>query len=198
MVKKCRTKVVDFSKSYWRRLTDWLIDWLIDYDGVGLCLRTAATNGPIVHSPGDMWAWRAMVMMMMMPTEETEDNSWLVHQSPLAVLPAEKSRASRRNRRRSENFAYQYLFSSLLCRKYLTTCDLRLYFPSECVLRIFVALKNPSPRPGLNPRPLGPVASTLTTTPPRRLNESYTFTLDQRLYDELLARGIDDFDLRPM
>jgi hypothetical protein len=35
------------------------------------------------------------------------------------------------------------------------------------VLRIFIAFKNPSPRPGLNPRPLVPVASTLTTTPPR-------------------------------
>jgi hypothetical protein len=36
------------------------------------------------------------------------------------------------------------------------------------VLRIFIALKGPSPRPCLNPRPLGPVTSTLTTTPPRR------------------------------
>jgi hypothetical protein len=33
--------------------------------------------------------------------------------------------------------------------------------PKEVVLRIFIALKNPSPRPGFNPRPLGPVASTL-------------------------------------
>jgi hypothetical protein len=39
----------------------------------------------------------------------------------------------------------------------------------EGVLRIFIALKNPSPRPGFNPRALGSVASTLTTTPPRRL-----------------------------
>jgi hypothetical protein len=30
-------------------------------------------------------------------------------------------------------------------------------------------LQAETPRPGLNPRPLGPVASTLTTTPPRRL-----------------------------
>jgi hypothetical protein len=37
------------------------------------------------------------------------------------------------------------------------------------VLRIFIALKNPSPWPGSNPQSLGPVASTLTTTPPRRL-----------------------------
>jgi hypothetical protein len=37
--------------------------------------------------------------------------------------------------------------------------------PKEVVLRIFITLKNP--RPGLNPRTLGPVASTLTTSPPR-------------------------------
>jgi hypothetical protein len=37
------------------------------------------------------------------------------------------------------------------------------------VLRIFIALKTPSPWPGSSPQPLGPVASTLTTTPPRRL-----------------------------
>jgi hypothetical protein len=37
--------------------------------------------------------------------------------------------------------------------------------PKEGVLRIFIALKNPSPWPGSNPRPFGPVASTLTTTP---------------------------------
>jgi hypothetical protein len=34
--------------------------------------------------------------------------------------------------------------------------------------KIFIALKNSSPRLGVNPRPLGPVASTLTTTTPRR------------------------------
>jgi hypothetical protein len=37
------------------------------------------------------------------------------------------------------------------------------------VLQIFIVLKNPSPWPGSNPQPLGPVASTLTTTPPRLL-----------------------------
>jgi hypothetical protein len=35
-------------------------------------------------------------------------------------------------------------------------------------MRIFIALKYPSPWPGLNSRPLGRVASTLNTTPPRR------------------------------
>jgi hypothetical protein len=38
----------------------------------------------------------------------------------------------------------------------------------EGVLRIFIVLKIPSPWPGSNPQTLGPVASTLTTRPPRR------------------------------
>jgi hypothetical protein len=77
----------DLSK-YWIRhahFIDWYklflktshiqYSWLIDCDGVRLCLRTAATNGPIVHPSGDMWSWRAIVMMMMMPAG---DNSWLI------------------------------------------------------------------------------------------------------------------------
>jgi hypothetical protein len=41
------------------------------------------------------------------------------------------------------------------------------------VLRIFIVLKNPSPWPGSDPQTLGPVASTLTTTPPRRPSRQY-------------------------
>jgi hypothetical protein len=73
-----------------------LTEWLTDYDGVRLCLRTAAT---IVHPPGDMWTWRAMVVIM-----PTGDNSWLVHQSSLAVLPADTSGVSMRNGRREWEF----------------------------------------------------------------------------------------------
>jgi hypothetical protein len=39
--------------------------------------------------------------------------------------------------------------------------------PKEGVLRIFIALKNPSPSAGLNSRSVFPMASTLTTRPPR-------------------------------
>jgi hypothetical protein len=89
--------------------------------------------------------------------------------------------ASRRNGRRSENFAYQYLKylkRSLTCRKILRrgTSGFTSH-PNEGVLRIFIAIKNSSPRPGLNPRPLGPVASTPTTTPPRRLQSILSFIL---------------------
>jgi hypothetical protein len=56
-------------------------------------------------------------MVMMMPAGR---NSWLVHQSSLAVLPADTSGESRRNGRKSENFAYQYPKyhkGRLTCRK---------------------------------------------------------------------------------
>jgi hypothetical protein len=46
--------------------------------------------------------------------------------------------------------------------------------PKEGVLRIFIALKNPSSWPGSNPRTLGLLASTLTTTPPRQLMHMIT------------------------
>jgi hypothetical protein len=50
----------------------------------------------------------------------------------------------------------------------------------EGVPRIFIALKNPSPWLGSNQQPLGPVASTLTTTPPSRRDFRY-FTLGKVL-----------------
>jgi hypothetical protein len=121
----------------------WLLfDWLNDFDGVTLCLRTAVTNGPIVHLPGDTWAWRAM--MMIMPAG---DNSWLVHQSSVAVLPAETSGTSRRNERRTVNFAYQEAY--LKCLKGSLTFHkiLRIGTSSftshakEGVLRILSTLK---------------------------------------------------------
>jgi hypothetical protein len=86
----------------------------------------------------------------------------------------------------------RYIKVLLTCRKILKTCDLRLYFhPKEGLLRIFIALKIPSLRPGLNPRPFGPVASTLTTTPPRRLTYIGTvceYSWVSQLVTDLLCR----------
>jgi hypothetical protein len=55
--------------------------------------------------------------------------------------------------------------------------------PKEGVLRIFIAFKNPSPWPGFNQRPLGPVAFTLTTTPPRRLGVLYVMSKEKSWLD---------------
>jgi hypothetical protein len=57
----------------------------------------------------------------------------------------------------------------------------------EGVLRIFIALENSSPQPGLNPWPLGPVASTLTTTPLRSSTECKTCSL----WDECVILYVD-------
>jgi hypothetical protein len=63
------------------------------------------------------------------------------------------------------NFADKHLScsqGSFTCRK-STTWDRRLYFTSEGRRTTdFITLKIHRPRPGLNPRTLGPVASTLT------------------------------------
>jgi hypothetical protein len=60
--------------------------------------------------------------------------------------------------------------SSLTCRKILRhgTSGFTYLSEGKCAAT-FIALKNPSPWPGSNSQPLGPVASTLTNTPPRRL-----------------------------
>jgi hypothetical protein len=63
----------------------------------------------------------------------------------------------------------RYLNTSLTCCKILqhgafgSTPHLK-----ECVLWIFIGLKNPLPWPGLNLKPLGPVSSTLTSAPLRQ------------------------------
>jgi hypothetical protein len=126
-------------------------------------------------------------MVVMMPAG---DNSWLVHQSSLAVIPAETSGASMRNGWRSENFAYQYLKylkGSFTCRKILQhgTSGFTSH-PKEGVLWIFIALKTPPPPPSLKTQPLGPVASTLTTTPPRQYFKRKRY-LYSKLYCNVLG-----------
>jgi hypothetical protein len=64
----------------------------------------------------------------------------------------------------------RYLKGSLTCHKILQhgTSSFTSHL-KEDVLGISIALKNASPRPDLNLWSLGPVASTLATTPLRRL-----------------------------
>jgi hypothetical protein len=87
-----------FCNKTWRFITYpyWLIDWLIMM-GWDYVSELRSPTG-LLFIPG----W-------YVNTESHGDDAWLVHQSSLAVLPAETSGASRRNWQRSENFAYQYL-----------------------------------------------------------------------------------------
>jgi hypothetical protein len=58
------------------------------------------------------------------------------------------------------------------------------YHPRGRCAADFITLKNPSPWPDSNPQTLGLVASTLTSTPPRRFKMS-DYGLDDR------AKGFD-------
>jgi hypothetical protein len=65
-----------------------------------------------------------------------------------------------------DGWEYMYIWYMIrtgyfTCRKILWHGTGFTSHPKEGVLRIFIALKNPSPLPGLNPRPSGPMASTL-------------------------------------
>jgi hypothetical protein len=131
----------------------------------------------------------------------TEANSQLVYQSPLVATntvrrscqqrylwqppvlsggPAIRytSRARGRVGGGSENLVYPPPWdfkTSFTCRKFVRhrTSGFTSH-PKEVVLRISITLKNPSPWPRSNPQPLGPVASTLTTTPPGPLPTPFT------------------------
>jgi hypothetical protein len=103
-------------------------------------------------------------------------STWALWQPPeLSGSPESRdiSGVSRRMDKGNENLVYPFPWNfkrALTCRKILqhgTSC-----FTSHSkkgVVRIFIALKNLLPWPGSNQRPLGPVASTLTTTSRRQL-----------------------------
>jgi hypothetical protein len=134
---------------------DWLIDWLIVWLWWGETMsQNCGQQRAYYLSPG--WYVSMEGHCVMIPAG---DNSWLVHKSSLAVIPAETSGVSRRNWRRSESFAYlylKYLKGSFTCRKILRPgASGFTSHPKEGVLRIFIALKNPWPWPGSNPPPLG-------------------------------------------
>jgi hypothetical protein len=139
--------------------------WLITM-GVRLTPQNRGHHWPIVHPPGEC-EWRAVVMMM-----PAGDNSWSVYQSSLAVLSVKTSVASRRNGQRMRILRIQclwYVNGSFTYLKILRHGASNFTsHPKEGVLRIVIALKNPSPRLGFNPRPLCPLESTLISTPPRR------------------------------
>jgi hypothetical protein len=131
-------------------------------EGVRLCLWPAATSGPIVHLPGD-------ICEVIMSTEK----NWFIHQNSLAILPAESSGRKQEEWVKGVRFCLCEVYHST-CKWFFTCHKILWHWASgftsplkEGMLRIFVALKYPSPRLGLNPRTLGPVASTPTITPLR-------------------------------
>jgi hypothetical protein len=149
-----------------------LIDWLC---GVRLTSQNRCHHWPVVHPQGERERGSC----------GDDDVDWV---SLLTRLPELYGSPSSRDIWREweewmkewEFPHTQYLWyvnGSLTCRKILRHgAPGFTSHPKEGVLRMFINLKNPSPRPGFNPRPLGLVASTLTTTPPRRHLQLYKLT----------------------
>jgi hypothetical protein len=108
----------------------YCVDWWTDYvNGVRPRLRTAATNGPTVHPPGDIWARRTMVEWYRQ--SKTPDSStraiWQSYQ---------QSPTSKQEKWEKEmiQLALRSIFvhtSQVVYVPYnLTTRDFRLYFSS--------------------------------------------------------------------
>jgi hypothetical protein len=131
--------------------------------GVRVRLWTAATHLPIVHPPGDIWAWRTMVEWYR------QEKLRFVHQSFLAILPAESSSSTAGGTALWSNF-FHASKSYLTCRNILRHgADGFTYPPKEKRAADFYPPYKTSPRPGLTQRILGPMASMITVTPPRTM-----------------------------
>jgi hypothetical protein len=118
-----------------------------------------------------VWAWRTMV----------DDVDWeklpiCPPESSPAILPAELSSNKSQEDLGEGNYAFCLPNICSYSQRPVTCCNILRHgasgftLPSkEGVLRIFIGLINPSPQQGLKLRALGPMASTLTITPQRRL-----------------------------
>jgi hypothetical protein len=150
----------------------WVLTGDDHIDGMRLHLWTATTKGPIVHPPGDIWACRTTVEWSCRQRKTTDSPTrvlWYSYQQSHLVASRRKAKGN-----------YEFWLAKYFClylqviftyREILRHGTSGFTYPrKEGVLRIFIVLQNPSPRPGLNPRILGPIASTLTITPLRRLS----------------------------
>jgi hypothetical protein len=147
------------------RLAGWL--WW-----VRLTSQTCGLYGPTVHPRVTaMWTMVWWYLPGLTPNLSTRA-LWQPQVVSGGPVSWDISGASRRVEEGNENVVYQSpkdFKKSSTCRKILWhwTSGFTSH-PKDGVLRIFIALKNPTPWPGSNLWPLGQVASTLTTTRLRR------------------------------
>jgi hypothetical protein len=143
-----------------------LIDWLIDYDGVRLMSQNHAHHGllfiPRVSVSGELWLW------WWCQLGTTPDSSTGAHWQSYQQRHLERVGGMDETMIILHIRYLSYVNGPFTCSKFLQHgTSGSTSHPKEGVLRIFIALKNPSPQLSLNLQPLGPVASTLTTTPQR-------------------------------
>jgi hypothetical protein len=144
---------------------------VIAYDGVRLTSQNSGHHWPTVHPPGEC-KWRAVVIMIRLGI--TPDLSTRARWQSYQQRHLEGVGGMDEGVRILRIQYLWYVSGSFTCRQILRHRSSGFTsHPKENVLRDFIALKNPSPQPGLNPRPFGAVASTLTAAPTRRQATRY-------------------------
>jgi hypothetical protein len=145
----------------------------VGYDGVTLTSKNCGLYGFIIHLwVTAMWTmlwWYRLGLTPNLPTRAL----WQPPVMSDSPVSRDVSGASRKIGEWNVSLVYPSscdFKTSLKCYKILAhgTSGFTSHL-KEGVLRIFIALENPSSWPGSNRQPLGPVASTLTTTSPRRI-----------------------------
>jgi hypothetical protein len=123
--------------------------------------------------------------------------TWFSHQRHLVVITRDSSaEAGKHGWEMAAEFCRRVpiVLVGFFTGRKSTTWDRRLYFPSEgrCAAD-FITLKIHRPRPGLNPRTLCPVASTLTTRPPRATNKDSQYQITTQISSliTMLSRSTD-------
>jgi hypothetical protein len=143
-----------------------LIDWFFDYDYVGLDISESQPPSGVLFIPrvicvnGKPWWWCRLGITPDSSARTLWQSCQQIHLGQIGVVDEGV---------RILPFQYlKYVNGCLTCHKILWhgTSGFTSH-PNEGVLRVFITLKNRLGR-DWTPRPLSPVASTLTTTPPRR------------------------------
>jgi hypothetical protein len=143
-------------------------------DGVRYVSELRWTTGllfipQVIYEHGEPW-WN----------DVNRGNSWLVHPSSLAILPAKSSGRKQNWAKRIMNFAlwsFFFIFASDFFFTYCKSYDVRpTGFTSslkEGVVWTFIAHQNPPPRPVLNPRTLGLMTSILSNHYTTKVTREY-------------------------
>jgi hypothetical protein len=149
-VRDVSTLGLSITEKLFRLMDNPLVDWQLWWDEASFqhCGRW-----PVVLSPG----WNRM---------------WPSERARSARVNSRDLWRSRRLARKWEFLSFHPCGTSRVLLHAVKSYDMGpsrfTFHPRGRCVRIFIALKNPSPWLGSNPQPLDSVASTLTTTPSRR------------------------------
>jgi hypothetical protein len=125
-------------------------------DRARLYLWTAATNGPIVHPPGDIWVWKTVVEWYQQRKAPDSSTRALWQSYQQSSITKQKELAKEMMDLALRSILVHTWKGYLTCRKiFRHGADGFTSPPEEGVLRVFIAPTNPSPSTVFEPANLG-------------------------------------------